>query len=359
MKERPNERPDASADEVIRLLRISDEKLAEKLGSVNRTRERCSWDAALTLCNDYYASCSARITTSVDCCQAVILAHRGAVYQAMGLMDRAKKSYEDSHSLFSFGACGDGDSSWNEGVACYGLGLVAQSCRDWRLAQQHLEEALEKFEAAGTKIPASDKRFAIAATQQRLAMAEALREADERTPAKQPLKRNGKEDQELTVPLIGRTVAGEPILAMELSSNGDLPSKLVLNNRLHKVIPLVKGGKLPSGQAVDGKLFALSITGTSMLNAKIEDGDYVVFRCQQDAAPGEIVVVRIDNIDDSYSTVKRFYYQDDTVILKADSPDYPHWERRFTRHDPTVVILGKAIAVAKANDKSLPTQAPW
>ena len=53
----------------------------------------------------------------------------------------------------------------------------------------------------------------------------------------------------------------------------------------------------------DGEHYILGVRGESMIEAGINDGDFVVVKKQQDANNGDIVVAMIDD----EATVKRFY----------------------------------------------------
>jgi repressor LexA len=119
-----------------------------------------------------------------------------------------------------------------------------------------------------------------------------------------------------TVCLLGRVAAGEPMLAAEnIEEYLDLPSFLV-----------------PGGES-----FALRVTGTSMVNAGILDGDVVVVRQQHSADDGDIVVAMLKD----EATVKRFFLESDRVRLQ---PENDAMEPIYAR-DP--VILGKVTGVLR------------
>ena len=86
------------------------------------------------------------------------------------------------------------------------------------------------------------------------------------------------------VPILGRVTAGQPILAQE-NPDGYVyyPSR-----GLH---------------SVPDSLFALRVTGTSMIQAGILDGDVVIVEQQESAENGDIVVALIED----EATVKVFY----------------------------------------------------
>jgi SOS-response transcriptional repressor LexA len=80
-----------------------------------------------------------------------------------------------------------------------------------------------------------------------------------------------------------------------------------------------------------------------MVGVGIESGDYVIFTCQAEVAQNEIAVVRIDDVDGSDSTVKRFLKEGARIRLKAENPAYQ--DLVFQASDPDIKILGRAIAV--------------
>ncbi len=119
------------------------------------------------------------------------------------------------------------------------------------------------------------------------------------------------------VPLIGRIAAGGPILAEE---------------RIEDVFAL------PRQLVGDGQLFLLEVSGESMIDAAICNGDYVVIRQEQTAQNGDIVAALIDG----EATVKTFQRKDGQVWLM------PHNEA-FEPIDGThATILGKVTAVLRS-----------
>ena len=93
------------------------------------------------------------------------------------------------------------------------------------------------------------------------------------------------------IPLLGRIACGEPILA-EVNIEG----KIVLPDEVNAD-------------------FALTCRGDSMIDARIFDGDIVYIKQQPIVENGEIAAVLIGD----EATLKRFYKQGDTVILKAEN----------------------------------------
>jgi repressor LexA len=95
----------------------------------------------------------------------------------------------------------------------------------------------------------------------------------------------------LTLPLLGRVAAGQPLEAFEHNEFVQVPPSLVRN---------------PS------RSYALRVVGSSMIEDGIFDGDLLLVQKQSTASNGEIVVASVDN----ESTVKRFYLQNGTVEKK-------------------------------------------
>jgi repressor LexA len=118
------------------------------------------------------------------------------------------------------------------------------------------------------------------------------------------------------VPLIGRIAAGVPIVAEQ---------------QVEDIFPL------PRQIVGEGNVFMLKVSGDSMINAAITDGDWVVVRQQEDAENGEIVAGMIDG----EATVKTFKRSDGHVWLIPHNPAYTP----ILGDDAT--ILGKVVAVLR------------
>ncbi len=118
------------------------------------------------------------------------------------------------------------------------------------------------------------------------------------------------------VPLVGRVAAGEPLLAEHnIEESLDIPRFL----------------------GDGGPCFALKVTGTSMVNAGILDGDIVVVRQQETADDGDIVVALLED----EATLKRFFREADQIRLQ---PENDAMQPILTR-DPRIV--GKVTGVLR------------
>ncbi len=121
------------------------------------------------------------------------------------------------------------------------------------------------------------------------------------------------------LPLVGRIAAGGPLLADE-----------VVEEYIGVPEPLSKGGEE----------FLLRVTGDSMVDAGILDGDFVVVERRQDARNGDIVVALAgDDESADEATVKRFFREDGVVRLQ---PENEALAPIYARH---VQILGKVVGV--------------
>jgi repressor LexA len=118
------------------------------------------------------------------------------------------------------------------------------------------------------------------------------------------------------VPMVGRIAAGGPILAEE---------------RVEEVMPL------PKSLVGDGTLFLLEVSGDSMIDAAICNGDYVVIRQQPSAENGEIVAAMLDG----EATVKTFQRKDGHIWL------LPHNDAYQPIDGTDATILGKVTAVLR------------
>ena len=125
-----------------------------------------------------------------------------------------------------------------------------------------------------------------------------------------------KEEELVKVPLLGKITAGSPIEAIERPNEFfSLPASLI-----------------PSKETV----FTLNVSGESMINAGIFDGDIVIVKKQNVAKNGDIVVA-MNN--EGEVTLKTFYKENGYIRLQPENDSM----------DPIILdnctILGKAIGL--------------
>ncbi len=121
----------------------------------------------------------------------------------------------------------------------------------------------------------------------------------------------------INVPVVGRIAAGAPILADQL---------------IEDVFPI------PRQLTGEGELFALRVSGDSMVDAAICDGDWVVIRRQPVAENGEIIAAMLDG----EATVKVFQKRDGHILL------LPRNEAYSPIPADDVEILGRVVTVLRA-----------
>lgn len=115
-----------------------------------------------------------------------------------------------------------------------------------------------------------------------------------------------KMTQLVSVPLLGNIVAGEPIeVGNDAFLTYDEDDAVALSSSM------IPGGKK------DG-LFALKVSGESMIDAMVNDGDIVIMRQQEMAQNGDMVAVWLNSSDTT--TLKHFYHEGDQIRLQPANP---------------------------------------
>ena len=125
-----------------------------------------------------------------------------------------------------------------------------------------------------------------------------------------------KNEDIVEVPLLGKITAGNPIEAIENPNEYfSLPSYLVPKNK---------------------EVFTLNVSGCSMINAGIYDGDIVIVERCNTARNGEIVVAMTD---ENEVTLKTFYKEDGYFRLQPENDTMKPFIFK------NITILGKAIGL--------------
>lgn len=119
----------------------------------------------------------------------------------------------------------------------------------------------------------------------------------------------------IDVPVYGKITAGVPITAVE---------------QLERQFPM------PMSYVHNKDIFMLKVSGESMINAAILDGDYIIVERQPTAQNGDIVVALIDGVD---ATVKTFYKENGHYRLQ---PENDYMEPIYADN---VEVLGKVVGV--------------
>ena len=140
----------------------------------------------------------------------------------------------------------------------------------------------------------------------------------------------------LAVTRLGYQILGKPALAPILgTTTAGLPAEAIeIRGEWRQVSDHVA--------VLSGELFMLKISGDSMINAGIDDGDMVLVQSKSEFMSGEIVYAEMD----SGGTVKRFMSinKPPYVYLKPENPKY---ENILFSDD--VLLKGKVVSVLKGN----------
>ena len=141
---------------------------------------------------------------------------------------------------------------------------------------------------------------------------------------KTPLKQRSleiaglKPAEDTKVPLLGRVRAGSPILAEE-----DIEDYINIDKKLFRT----ENG------------FALRVTGDSMIEAGILDGDIALIAPEKEPRNRDIVIALIEN----EATIKRFFLKKKTVTLMPENKNME--PMTFSAKD--VTIIGRVIGIMR------------
>lgn len=96
------------------------------------------------------------------------------------------------------------------------------------------------------------------------------------------------------IPLLGKITAGQPIERVEDDESVKVPANMVRKDT-----------------------YALKVSGTSMIDDNIQDGDIVIIEKKQSAENGQSVVALING---EQVTLKKFYIEADGIRLQPANP---------------------------------------
>lgn len=147
-----------------------------------------------------------------------------------------------------------------------------------------------------------------------------LRVAGRPAPARRPAASSN-----VGIPILGRVAAGTPILAAE-NHIGELSLGTMFERK--------------------GTLFALEVTGDSMIEDGIREGDYAIVRQQPTATPGDTVIAMIADGEEGEATIKRYREERNAVVLEPANAAYR--PLRFEGDErERLQILGKLIGLVR------------
>ena len=90
---------------------------------------------------------------------------------------------------------------------------------------------------------------------------------------------------------------------------------------------------------LEEKLYALKVSGTSMIDALIGDGDTVIMEKTKSVKNGDMVAANV--ISENETTLKRIYKEGETIRLQPENP----LMKALTYPSKNISILGKVVAV--------------
>ena len=136
-------------------------------------------------------------------------------------------------------------------------------------------------------------------------------------PPKGKLKQAMSVNSGMVLPLMGRIAAGQPIEAME-------------NPETISLADFVRSKEV----------FVLEVSGESMQDEHIVDGDYVLVEKSKTALNGDIVVALVEGSD---ATLKRFYKEGEFIRLQPSNANM----QPIIRPAASVQIQGRVIGVLR------------
>jgi repressor LexA len=97
------------------------------------------------------------------------------------------------------------------------------------------------------------------------------------------------------IPLLGMITAGQPIERIEQHERVQVPANMVKRNT-----------------------YALKVSGHSMIDDNIQDGDIIIVEKRESAENGQSVVALING---EHVTLKKFYIEKDGIRLQPANPE--------------------------------------
>ena len=125
----------------------------------------------------------------------------------------------------------------------------------------------------------------------------------------------GENTQGRMFPVLGTVAAGSPIEAIESYEELELPDSFIR----------------------EGSHYILKVSGNSMIDEQIRDGDFLIIREKEVAENGETVVALIDG---SEATIKRFFSRNGKVELRPANESLQSMELESERVQIQGIVVG-------------------
>lgn len=152
--------------------------------------------------------------------------------------------------------------------------------------------------------------------------------------AKRAIKRNESVARSIAILPLGYEILGKPHLVpfLGISHAGSPMEAIQIEGEWQPLSPNVA--------KLEEEVFLLKVSGDSMINAGIDNGDIVLVKRHKEFVSGDIVFARIG--DDA--TIKRFVSEDKPPYLYL-KPENPNHEIIYFTED--VILEGKVISILK------------
>jgi repressor LexA len=140
----------------------------------------------------------------------------------------------------------------------------------------------------------------------------------------------------LRIPIYGQIVAGEPLPGTDSAFSQLHPDSMI--DVARNLLPRSK----------PEQLFALEVSGDSMIDAMVNEGDIVIMQPPQEIVKdGDMVAVWLNDRDET--TLKYFFHDNGGVRLQ---PANPTMKPIYIEDPTTVEVQGKVVMVVRKVEKS-------
>jgi repressor LexA len=299
------------------------------------------------------------VAVAASCLQRGDLSLAAEHYRrAADLFEASSEKYGHATSLFGLALLWHGQRQWPEAFKYYEQSLVpatrppvddllkhlGNEILTWRDVAYH-QYHLERRGAAPGQPATEEERL------------------EQRTPAEAPVTPMSEAPlatpeeslffgELLFMPVVGKIAAGHPSPRQEDIEDYLRVSVVSIGDKQYRVEVLGWGHSRQLKMEMAYRYFVLKVVGHSMVDADIDDGDYVVVRQPRDVPPRpvdeDIVVATITDFE-SEATLKRFVRLGrNRIALRPESASHPEYETyEFSERDRTVEIAGVVVALLK------------
>jgi len=139
-------------------------------------------------------------------------------------------------------------------------------------------------------------------------------------------------EEVLHIPVLGRIFASAPTLVPGTDGFSVITPETFVDVARSMLPPREKGDEL----------FALEVSGNSMIDAMVNDGDIVIMKPAKEVRNGELVAIWLDDREET--TLKYFFLENGKVRLQPANPEM----QPIIIDDPShVIVQGKVVMVIR------------